>query len=105
MEISFEGREAVVYREFAYQTRRTQETAECVVPDTDADIQKIAAVQSGVLLKSKDLSSRGVTVSGSCTRVSCTSARGSPASGASASASPSRWNTSSRAWSPRAWPR
>ena len=64
MEISFEGREAVVYREFAYQTRRTQETAECVVPDTDADIQKIAAVQSGVLLKSKDLSSRGVTVSG-----------------------------------------
>ena len=64
MEISFEGKEAVVYRELAYQTRRTQETAESVVPDTDADIQKIAAVHSGVLLKSKDLSSRGVTVSG-----------------------------------------
>ena len=64
MEISFEGREAVVYREYAYLTRRAQETAESVVPDTEADIQKIAAVQSGVLLKSKDLSSRGVTVSG-----------------------------------------
>ena len=64
MEISFEGREAVVYREFAYLTRRTQETAESVVPDTEADIQKIAAVHSGVILKSKDLSSRGVTVSG-----------------------------------------
>ena len=64
MEISFEGRETVVYREFAYLSRRTQETAESVVPDTDADIQKIAAVQSGVFLKSKDLSSRGVTVSG-----------------------------------------
>ena len=51
MEISFEGREAVVYREYAYLTRRAQETAESVVP-------------SGVLLKSKDLSSRGVTVSG-----------------------------------------
>jgi hypothetical protein len=64
MEISFEGREAVVYREFAYQTRRTQETAECVVPDTDADIEKIVTVQSAVLLKSKDLSARGVLVSG-----------------------------------------
>lgn len=64
MEISFEGREAVVYREYAYLIRRTQETAESVVPDTDADIQKIAAVQSGVFLKSKDLSSRGVTVTG-----------------------------------------
>lgn len=64
MEISFEGRETVVYREFAYLTRRVQETAESVVPDTEADIQKIAAVQSGVFLKSKDLSSRGVTVAG-----------------------------------------
>ena len=64
MEISFEGREAVVYREYAYLVRHAQETAESVVPDTDADIQKIAAVQSGVFLKSKDLSSRGVTVSG-----------------------------------------
>lgn len=64
MEISFEGREAVVYRESAYLSRRTQETAESVVPDTEPDIQKIAAVQSGVFLKSKDLSARGVTVSG-----------------------------------------
>lgn len=64
MEISFEGREAVVYRELACQTRRVQESAEAVVPDTDADIQKIAAAQSGVLLKSKDLTSRGVLISG-----------------------------------------
>lgn len=64
MEISFEGREAMVYREFSYQTRRTQESAESVVPDTEADIQKIAASQSGVILKSKDLNARGVQISG-----------------------------------------
>ena len=64
MEISFEGREALIYKEYACQIRRIQESAESVVPDTEADIQKIAGIQSGVLLKSKDLSSRGVTISG-----------------------------------------
>ena len=64
MEIIFESRDALVYREYFSQSRRTQESLECVVPDSDADIEKIAAVQSGVFLKSKDLSARGVVVSG-----------------------------------------
>lgn len=64
MDISFESMEIPVYREYDCQSRRTQESVECVVPDTDADIGKIAAVQSEVFLKSKDLSARGVLVSG-----------------------------------------
>ena len=64
MDISFESREIPIYSEYFHQARRIQETAECVVPDTDADIEKIAAVQSEIFLKSKDLSARGVLVSG-----------------------------------------
>ena len=64
MEIVFENRESLFYREYCHQVRRTQESVECVVPDTDTDIEKIAAVQSGVFLKSKDLSAHGVIISG-----------------------------------------
>lgn len=64
MEISFERKEASVYREFSRQSKRAQESAECVVPDTDADIEKIASVQSAVFLKSKDLSARGILITG-----------------------------------------
>lgn len=41
-----------------------QESAESVVPDTDDDIGRIATVQSYVMLKSKDITSRGVLISG-----------------------------------------
>ena len=41
-----------------------QESAESVVPDTDDDIGHIATVQSYVMLKSKDITSRGVLISG-----------------------------------------
>ncbi len=64
MEIIFESRDTSVYREYCNQIRRTQESVECVVPDTEADIEKIASAQSGVYLKSKDLSARGVVISG-----------------------------------------
>lgn len=64
MEISFRNRESMVFRIFSRQTGRTQENTECVVPDTEADIEKIAAVQSAVFLKSKDLTGRGVLISG-----------------------------------------
>lgn len=64
MDISFLSKEIPIYREYDRQARRTQESVECVVPDTDADIGKIAAVQSEVFLKSKDLSARGVLVTG-----------------------------------------
>ena len=69
MDISFENREIPIYREYEHQSRRTQENAECVVPDTDADIERIAAIQSEVYLKSKDLSARGVLVSGELSAV------------------------------------
>ena len=64
MDISFESREIPIYREYYHQAKRVQESAECVVPDTDADIEKIAAVQSRVFLKSKDLSARGILITG-----------------------------------------
>ena len=64
MEISFENKTANVYREIYHQTKRVQESTESVVPDTDDDIGRIASVHSWVMLKSKDLTSRGVTVSG-----------------------------------------
>ena len=38
MDISFESREIPIYREYYHQAKRVQESAECVVPDTDADI-------------------------------------------------------------------
>ena len=56
-----------MYREIARQTRRIQETAESVVPDTNDDIGRIASVQTAVLLKSKDVTSRGVMVTGELT--------------------------------------
>ena len=67
MDISFEHREISVYREYAFLQKRVQESAECVVPDTDMDIEKIVATQSSVSLKSKDLSAHGLTVSGEFT--------------------------------------
>lgn len=67
MEIRFDNKNIDVYREFFYQNRQLQETAESVVPDIDDDIGKIAAVQSYVLLKSKDITSRGVLITGEAT--------------------------------------
>lgn len=67
MEISFENKTINIYREVHHQTKRVQESAESVVPDTDDDIGKLASVQTAVMLKSKDVTSRGVTVSGEAT--------------------------------------
>lgn len=64
MEIVFEKKCEVRYRESVRLVKRIQESAESVVPDTEEDIGRIAAVQSSVLLKSKDLSGRGVLVTG-----------------------------------------
>lgn len=64
MEISFENKMVNAYREVFHQTKRIQESAESVVPDTDDDIGRVASVQTAVMLKSKDVTSRGVTVSG-----------------------------------------
>ena len=64
MEIRFQSRGTEIFREINRQTKRVQESAESVVPDTDDDIARIAAVQTWLLLKSKDVSGRGVFVSG-----------------------------------------
>ena len=67
MEISFENKTVNTYREIYHQTKRTQESAESVVPDTDDDIGRIASVQPAVMLKSKDVTARGVIISGEAT--------------------------------------
>ena len=64
MEIGFENKVINVYRELCRQTKHVQVSAESVVPDTDEDIGRVASVQSSVLLKSKDLTGRGVLISG-----------------------------------------
>ncbi|MCR5576767.1 MAG: DUF3794 domain-containing protein [Oscillospiraceae bacterium] len=64
MEIVFEKRQDSCFRESMRLSKRLQESVESVVPDTDEDIGRIAAVQSGVLLKSKDLNGRGVLITG-----------------------------------------
>lgn len=67
MEINFEHKSTGAYREVSHQIKRVQESAESVVPDTNDDIGRIASVQSSVLLKSKDVTGRGVTVTGEIT--------------------------------------
>ena len=64
MEINFKNRTVPVYKELSYQTKVVQEVCEAVVPDTDEDIGSVAAVQSQVFLKSKDVTPRGVLISG-----------------------------------------
>lgn len=64
MDISFTHKTVPVYRELSRPVKRIQETAESVVPDTNEDIGRIASVHTAVLLKSKDLTSRGVSVTG-----------------------------------------
>ena len=67
MEISFENKTANIYREIYHQTKRIQESAESVVPDTDDDIGRVASVQTNLMLKSKDVTARGVIISGEAT--------------------------------------
>lgn len=67
MEIKLDSKSTTAYRELTYQKKVIQEICESVVPDTDEDIGKIAAVQSSVLLKSKDITSHGVLITGEAT--------------------------------------
>lgn len=64
MEIGFENKVLGAYREVSHQVKRVQESAESVVPDTNDDIGRIASVQTSILLKSKDVTSRGVVING-----------------------------------------
>jgi len=67
MEIFFDSKDVKVYKEICHQTKNIQETVESVVPDTDDDIAKVAALQTAVLLKSKDVTARGVLITGEAT--------------------------------------
>lgn len=67
MEIYFDSRTQLIYKELCHQVKRVQECAESVVPDINDDIGKIASVQTAVFLKSKDVTSRGVVINGEAT--------------------------------------
>lgn len=69
MEISFENRKVSAFCEVFHQTKRIQESIESVVPDTNDDIGRIVSVQTEILLKSKDVTSRGVSVGGEASAV------------------------------------
>ena len=64
MDIVFTHKTQSCYREFADPVKRIQVSAESVVPDTNEDIGRIASVRSQILLKSKEVSSRGISVAG-----------------------------------------
>lgn len=64
MKLIFDNKTISGYKEILRQTKRIQETAESVVPDVNDDIGKIASVQTGIYLKSKDVSGRNASISG-----------------------------------------
>ena len=64
MDIVFTHKTQSCYREFADPVKRVQVSAESVVPDTNEDIGRIASVRSQVLLKSKDVTSRSIMITG-----------------------------------------
>ncbi|MBQ6403927.1 MAG: DUF3794 domain-containing protein [Oscillospiraceae bacterium] len=64
MEVKFETKSVSAYRECLHQIKRTQVSMESVVPDVSDDIGRIITVRPTVLLKSKDLTSDGISISG-----------------------------------------
>lgn len=64
MEMEFENKGVSSYTESSHQIRRFQESMESVVPDINDDIGKIITVHSELFLKSKDLTGRGVFLTG-----------------------------------------
>lgn len=64
MDIVFSHKTQSCYRQFDDPVKRIQVSAESVVPDSQEDIGRIASVRSQVLLKGKEVTSRGISVSG-----------------------------------------
>ena len=64
MEIKIENKTMRSFREICRQSKKIQETAETVVPDTNDDIGKIVSTNTELFLKSKELSGRGVLIGG-----------------------------------------
>lgn len=69
MEICFENKKINAFCEVLRQTKRIQESIESVVPDTNDDIGRIVSAQTEILLKNKDVNSRGVSVGGEVSAV------------------------------------
>ena len=67
MELNFETRTVRSFRECTRQIKRTQVSMEGVVPDVNDDIARLFSVQPAVFLKSKDLTTRGASVTGELT--------------------------------------
>lgn len=64
MEINLTHKTQSGFRDYADLEKRVQVSAESVVPDVNEDIGRIASMQTQLYLKSKDLTTRGVTVTG-----------------------------------------
>ena len=64
MEIVLDSKKVPAYKEIGHQIKYIQDTVDSVVPDTNEDIGKIAALSHNLLLKSKDITNTGVLVSG-----------------------------------------
>lgn len=64
MEIDLIQREIPVWQAERLPRRRTTLSAESVIPDTQQDVKYILSVRGDLLLKGKDLSPQGVSVSG-----------------------------------------
>ena len=64
METKIENKTVKAFREISRQTKKIQETAETVVPDTNDDIGKIVSTNTQLYLKSKDISGSRVLVGG-----------------------------------------
>ena len=64
MELNFENKTSTVYRRLAHQTVKDPFSIELIVPDGNEDIAGILTVRAMPLLKSKELTSSGVQVSG-----------------------------------------
>ena len=62
MEIEFITKTLNTYGEIVRQSKRIQDTAECVVPDTQDDAAEVADVEGWVFLKSKDITPAGVEI-------------------------------------------
>lgn len=64
MDINFETKTVQAFRECSRQIKRSQLSMESVVPDVNDDIGRLYAVQPSLLLKSKDLTTHGASVTG-----------------------------------------
>lgn len=64
MEVRLNTKTVPILQQLSAQEQQTQIDLESVVPDTRDDIGRIVTVQSTVFLKSKDITSRGLTVGG-----------------------------------------